>query len=87
MYKDKHFTAIVLSAGRGSRMNSDIPKQYMKIKGREVIYYSLNAFQESPVDDIILVVGKDDIDYCRREIVDKYNFNKVINVIPGGSER
>ncbi len=87
MYNNKHFTAIVLSAGKGSRMHSDIPKQYMKLNGKEVIYYSLNVFQESQVDDIILVSGEDDIEYCRRDIVEKYDFNKVINVVAGGSER
>ena len=87
MYNNKHFTAIVLSAGKGSRMHSDIPKQYMKLNGKEVIYYSLNVFQESQVDDIILVSGEDDIEYCRRDIVEKYDFDKVINVVAGGSER
>ncbi len=87
MYNNKHFTAIVLSAGKGSRMHSDIPKQYMKLNGKEVIYYSLNVFQKSQVDDIILVSGEDDIEYCRRDIVEKYVFNKVINVVAGGSER
>ena len=37
-------TAIVLAGGSGRRMNSDIPKQYMMLKGKPVIYYSLKAF-------------------------------------------
>ena len=40
-------TAIVLAGGSGRRMNSDIPKQYMMLKGKPVIYYSLKAFQDS----------------------------------------
>ena len=87
MYEGKHFTAIVLAAGKGSRMNSDIPKQYMKINGREVLYYSLKVFEDSLVDDIILVVGKEDIDFCRNNIVEKYNINKVVNIVAGGEER
>ena len=46
------FAAIVLSAGTGSRMKSDIPKQYMDLNGRPVIYYSLKAFEDSDVDSI-----------------------------------
>ncbi len=87
MLKDKHFTAIVLAAGSGSRMHSDIPKQYMKINGKEVLYYSLYAFDNSEVDDIILVTRKEDIEYCRESIVEKYNIRKVRKIIEGGSER
>lgn len=84
---EKKFAAIVLAAGTGSRMKSDIPKQYMDLKGYPVIYYSLKAFQESSVSSIVLVTGKDDVDFCRTEIVEKYNLNKVMAVIPGGAER
>lgn len=87
MYQDKVFTAIVLAAGKGSRMHSDIPKQYMKLHGKEVIYYSLRAFQESNVDNVILVTRQEDISFCKNDIVDKYGFTKVRNVIAGGDER
>ena len=87
MFKDKHFTAIVLAAGKGSRMNSDIPKQYMELNGKEVIYYSLKVFQESPVDDIVLVTGEQDIDYCKNNIVERYGFGKVKCIVCGGAER
>ena len=81
------FAAIVLSAGTGSRMKSDIPKQYMDLNGRPVIYYSLKAFEDSDVDSIVLVAGRDDIEYCRKEIVEKYGFTKVRAIIAGGAER
>lgn len=83
----ENFAAIVLSAGNGSRMKSDIPKQYMDLNGYPVIYYSLKAFQDSDVSSIILVTGKNDIEYCRKEIVDKYNLTKVKAIVPGGKER
>ncbi len=79
--------AIVLAAGSGSRMNSDIPKQYMELRGKPLIYYSLQTFEDSSVDEIVLVVGKDEIDYNRKHIVEKYEFSKVKEVIAGGSER
>lgn len=82
-----NFSAIVLSAGSGSRMKSDIPKQYMDLNGKPVIYYSLKAFEESGFSSIVLVCGKNDVEYCKKEIVEKYGFTKVKAVVPGGKER
>lgn len=85
---DQKNIAIVLSAGRGSRMNSDIPKQYMDLCGMPVIAWSLKAFQEfDPVDEIILVTFPEDIEYCRCEIIEKYRYDKVHRIVPGGAER
>lgn len=80
-------TAIVLAAGSGSRMKSKTKKQFMEIKGKPVIWYSLFEFEKSRVDEIILVTGKEDIDYCKKEIIEKYNLKKIKNVVAGGSER
>ncbi len=80
-------TAIVLSAGSGKRMGGDMPKQYMQLEGRPIIYYSLKAFEDSVVDDIILVTAEDYMDYCRDEIVAGYGLNKVRSVVKGGAER
>ena len=77
-------TAIVLAAGSGSRMKSKTKKQFMEIKGKPVIWYSLFEFEKSRVDEIILVTGKEDIDYCK---IEKYNLKKIKNVVAGGSER
>lgn len=79
--------AIVLAAGEGKRMGSGIPKQYMLIKSRPLVYYALKAFEESAVDEVILVTGEDEIDYCKEYIVDRYHFNKVKKIVPGGWER
>lgn len=81
------YTAIVLSAGSGNRMKSSVPKQYMDLLGKPVLYYSLFAFQTSDVDEIILVTGAKDIEYCRKQIVDKYSLTKVKHIVPGGDER
>ena len=77
--------AIVLAAGTGKRMNSTVAKQYILLKDKPVLYYSLKQFEDSFVDDIILVTG--DISYCQNEIVDKYGFQKVRQIVSGGAER
>lgn len=84
----KHCTAIVLSAGHGKRMESTVQKQYMELKGRPVLSYSLSTFEKSSVvDDIILVVGEGQEGYVRREVVDRYQITKVRAIVPGGRER
>ena len=82
-----NFAAVVLSAGTGSRMKSDTPKQYMDLNGKPVIYYSLAAFEKAGFSSIILVCGREDVEYCKREIVEKYGFTKIKAVVPGGKER
>lgn len=81
------FAAIVLSAGKGSRMNSQVHKQYMELAGKPVIYYALQAFSESTVDEIVLVVGAGEAKFCQKEIVEKYHFTKVTHIVEGGKER
>lgn len=81
------YTAIVLAAGKGKRMKSDVSKQFMMLHGKPVICYALEAFEKSAVDQIILVTGADDIAYCQQEIVDRYGFKKVTEVVAGGKER
>ena len=86
MEKQK-YTAIVLAAGSGKRMNSKVHKQYLIIQNRPVLYYSLKAFEDSAVDEIVLVVGKGEEKFCRKEIVDKYGISKVKAIVEGGKER
>ena len=78
--------AILLAAGKGRRMESDVRKQYMLLDGKPLIWYALDAFEKSPVDEIILVVGKGEIDPGKRIVAD-FGFKKVTQVIEGGAER
>lgn len=80
-------TAIVLAAGQGKRMESTVHKQYLLLKDKPVLYYSLKAFEDSQVDDIVLVVGKGEQEFCQKEILDKYNFHKIKAIVEGGKER
>ena len=87
MGKKERTAAIVLAAGSGKRMESSTKKQYMLLREKPVIYYSLKAFQDSFIDEIVLVVSPDDIEYCQKEIVKRYGFSKVKSIIEGGKER
>lgn len=84
MGKDR-ITAILLAGGSGKRMGLDCKKQYMLLDGYPLLYYSLKAFQESAVDEIVLVTNEES--YCREELIEKYHFDKVKTIVPGGKER
>lgn len=92
----KRCTAVILAGGSGSRMQSDVAKQFMLLDGKPILWYSLKAVQQSEIiDDCILVAGRKDtdggpaeeLDYVRREIVEKYGFTKVVAMVAGGLER
>ncbi len=80
-------TAIVLSAGRGTRMGSVVPKQYLNLKGKPILVYCLEAFEKSSVDEIVIVAGAEDVDFVKKDIVEKYGITKVKSIVPGGNYR
>lgn len=80
-------TAIILAAGQGKRMQSTVHKQYLLLQNEPILYYSLKAFEDSIVDNIVLVVGNGEINYCRKEFLEKYGFSKVNVIVEGGTER
>ena len=80
--------AIILAAGKGSRMGEHINKQYLNIKKHPILYYTLKSFTKcNCIDDIIVVVAEGEMDYCKKEIVEKYSFLKVKDVVIGGKDR
>lgn len=80
-------SAVIVAAGKGLRMGTTIPKQYLELKGRPVLAHTLMAFANSRVDEIVVVCPKGDVDYVSGEIVEKLNIKKPVNIIEGGNER
>lgn len=80
--------AIVFAAGQGSRMKAKVNKQFLELREKPVLYYALNKLNNNKyIDEIILVASKKEVQYCKENIVKKFNFNKVKSVVEGGSER
>lgn len=80
-------SAIIVAAGSGTRIKSNIKKQFILIKDKPILFYSLLAFENcSYIDEIILVLSKDYIEFFEYEIKNKYFFKKV-KVVSGGLER
>ncbi|MDB1956795.1 2-C-methyl-D-erythritol 4-phosphate cytidylyltransferase [Clostridium tertium] len=80
-------SAIILAGGKGKRMGAKISKQYIELNGKPILYYTLKRFVDCEgIDKIILVLPKDEIEYCNKEILEKYSL-KVDMIVEGGKER
>ena len=80
-------SVVIVSAGRGSRMKADINKQFLKLKGKEVIAHTIDKFYNNKnIDEIVVFVKEDEADFFRRNIIDKYGY-KNIKIAFGGKER
>src|SRR6476661_48389 len=79
--------AIIVAGGTGSRMGSAIPKQFLLLTDKPVLYYTLKAFLEAYDDlQIILVLPEDHSD-IGKEIIDAYFDYSRIQVTFGGETR
>lgn len=81
-------SAVILAAGKGKRMKSDVSKQFLVIKDKPIIAYTLWAFDRcEEIDEIIVVAAADELEFFKSDILGKYTFNKVKKLIAGGAER
>jgi len=80
--------AIIVSAGRGHRLKEGAKKQFLPLAGKPILGHTLTKFETCPlIRSVVLVVGQEDLDYCLKEIVEKYHYRKITQIIPGGKER
>lgn len=80
-------SAIILAGGKGKRMGSPISKQFIELKGKPIIYYTIKKFNENKnIDNIIVVLPHDEIEYFKENILNKYSLN-VTKIVEGGRER
>lgn len=83
-------SAIIVAAGKGTRMRSAaaVSKQYIEIMGKPIILRTIEKFAESEaVDEIVVVLAKDDEAYFRENILSKIKSKKTVNIAYGGKER
>ena len=76
--------AIIIAGGSGKRMGQDIPKQFINVREKPIIIYTLEAFQKHPNIDAIIVVciaGWSEIlkAYCKQ-----FNITKLVSIVDGG---
>lgn len=86
MYKDKNVTAIIVAAGKGRRMGSEVPKQYLMVDGKIILDKTIEQFEKnSSVDNIILVVSAEDIESVKKKL--SYERPRINKVVSGGADR
>jgi len=79
--------ALVLAAGRGSRMGAERPKQFLSAGGKPVLAHTLELFQKHPeIDRIVVVCGENHIKKVL-ELAGRHAFTKLTDVIKGGETR
>ena len=84
----KKTSAIITAAGHGRRMRESRKKQFLMLGEVPIIVHTLQTFQESAsINEIVLVVPDDGIDYCKQNIVNNYKFTKVEKIVSGGEKR
>jgi len=85
--------AIIAAGGQGKRIEGvhaagKLPKQFLMLKDKPLLAHTVDKFERCElIDEIILVVPEDYLEYCSQRVVDKYGFKKVRKVICGGIER
>ena len=87
MYQDKKVTVVIMAAGQGIRMGTELPKQFLKIgpQGETILETTVKTFNDcSAVDEILIAANQDFIVRCRNLCE---RFTKVRGVVPGGKKR
>jgi 2-C-methyl-D-erythritol 4-phosphate cytidylyltransferase len=80
--------AVIVSAGKGHRFIEGKKKQFYLLADKPILAHTLYKFENCPlIRSILLVVGQEDMDYCLSEIVEKYQYRKISQVVPGGKRR
>ncbi|MBP3888451.1 MAG: 2-C-methyl-D-erythritol 4-phosphate cytidylyltransferase [Cellulosilyticum sp.] len=84
----KKIAAVIVAGGSGKRMGTAIKKQFIKLRDKEVLAYTIEAFNKlEEISEIIVVTGEEDIQKVEKEIIQAYRLNKVSKVVAGGKER
>lgn len=84
---DKKEYALVVAGGKGTRMQSSLPKQFIEVNGLPIVMHTLNAFfRYSDKLTVVLVLPEDDFQLWN-DLVRKYNFTKPVIIQKGGDTR
>ncbi|NLK67883.1 MAG: 2-C-methyl-D-erythritol 4-phosphate cytidylyltransferase [Clostridiaceae bacterium] len=84
----KQASAIIVAAGKGSRMKTNINKQYLLLMDKPVLAHTIDAFEKCDcISEIIVVINKNELDYFHESIIKPNNFSKITEVTQGGEDR
>ncbi len=80
-------SVIIAAGGKGERFGSDIPKQFVELKGKPIIVRTIELFDDiKEIDSIVISVHSEWFSFTK-ELIAKFNLTKVKDVVVGGKER
>lgn len=80
--------AIIVAAGKGLRMNKDVPKQYLALTGRPILGHTLLVFDTCDrIDEVLVVIPAGDFDFCQKSVIAPRHLQKPISLVAGGDRR
>ena len=80
-------TAVIVAAGKGKRMGTEISKQFLPLGGKEILVHTVQKFEKAKnIRDIILVTGADSLQDVQ-EMAQEYGWEKIVSIVAGGKER
>ncbi|WP_352419807.1 2-C-methyl-D-erythritol 4-phosphate cytidylyltransferase [Proteiniborus sp.] len=87
-YNGRYISVVIAASGMGKRMNSNINKQYLLLREKPILAYTIEKFDNNEyIDEIVIVAREEEKEYCFNEVIKKYAFGKVTNIVGGGAER
>lgn len=80
-------SVIIPAAGLGRRMNASVSKQYLQLNGKPILAHTLDAFENCPmIDEIVLVINQGELELCQEQVIEAYPYTK-IKLVAGGNTR
>ncbi len=80
--------ALIVAAGNSTRFGGSVPKQFREVCGRPLLAWTISRFEKAAsVDQIVLVVPEESLLFTSEKVVDRYGFDKVVKIVPGGASR
>ncbi|MEK7729964.1 MAG: 2-C-methyl-D-erythritol 4-phosphate cytidylyltransferase [candidate division KSB1 bacterium] len=80
--------AIVVAAGQGTRFGSEMPKQFLLLRDRPILAHTLERFETAEaIAQVVIVAAQAWHGYIKREIVERFQFNKCRAIVAGGERR
>src|SRR6516164_7204162 len=80
-------SAILVAAGKGTRMGPNVDKLFLEIAGKPVVAHTWQRFDAANCIDDIIVVVRDGMQSAFKEIAEEYSFKKPFRLVTGGKER
>jgi 2-C-methyl-D-erythritol 4-phosphate cytidylyltransferase len=78
---------LILAGGSGSRIDDDLPKQFLMLKGRTILQHTIDKFEYHPTIDHIFLITKSEFYDKTEKIIRDSNYGKVVKILEGGEVR